>query len=883
MSRVILKTIAAIVVLAVMATAGGYVYLRRSLPQIDGTTKVPGLSAPIEIIRDADAIPHIVAANKLDGLFGLGYAHAQDRLWQMEFQRRIGHGRLSEVLGAATLSQDRFLRTVGFGRAARTAWGSMPDWAKQLVNAYLAGVNAFIATHHGARLPPEFTLLRFEPEPWTGVDVVVWVKMMAWDLSANYSFELLRRDLLAAVGAERMAQLMPPYPVDGLSILPGPEGAGQAGGPGRSGGFGAKSSELPHPTYQPYPTSSWSRAFVSAVSSGDPVARDFLTHASTEGLGSNNWVVDGTLTPTGKPLLANDPHLGARIPSTWYLAHISAGDFDVIGGTFPGVPAVALGRNRSIAWGATNVAADVQDLYRERLDAAGTHYEFRGAQEPITVIRETILVKGAASVPLTVRVTRHGPLVSDAINANNAESKTTPKPQPVEPLAFRWTALDSDDGTLAAFLKVNEARSWSEFTDALRGYVVPSQNFVYADVDGHIGYYAPGHIPIRASGDGSIPADGWTGAAEWIGWIPFHALPHTYDPPEHFIVTANHRPAPASYPYLLGLEWPEPYRAQRITGFLTGSVRLQPDRGPGLRPDRRFTPDDFARIQADTVSLHAKTLLPTLLAHAKAESAPDQQAIALLQKWNADATADSAAAAIFGAWFQHLAPAFVGDELGPLLTDRYKERFTFVTRFVINTLGPRSAGADARLPQDVGADPRLPQDLLADPRVRPVNSPWCDDVTTGGKPETCDEAVSHALHSGVLELVERLGDDMTRWRWDAVHVAVFPHQGLDAVAALRPLLSRSVPNGGDWSTVNVGPVAADRPYEQHTVPGYREIIDLSPANDSRFLDAIGESGHPLSRHYDDFLGDWQKVRYRRMRMDRADVEKGALGHLRLTP
>ena len=841
MRRLLLKAIAAIVVLAAIVTSGGYIYLRRSLPQIDGTTTVAGISAPIDIIRDADAIPHIFAANKADALFGLGYVHAQDRLWQMELQRRIGFGRLSEVLGAAALPQDRFLRTVGFGRAAKTAWASTPDWAKQQINAYIAGVNAFIATHHGSALPPEFSLLRFEPEPWSGPDVIVWVKMMAWDLGANYSFELLRHDLVAAVGPERMAQLMPAYAVDGLSILPRLSTKEPA--------TVVESSVVESSVVaSSLAADSWSGALAASLSTGDPAVREFLRGgAMTEALGSNNWVVDGTLTATGKPLLANDPHLSARLPSTWYLAHVSGGDFEVIGATLPGAPAVALGRNRFIAWGATNVAADVEDLYRERVDATGRFVEFRGAQEPITVIPETIIVKGSASVHLDVRVTRHGPLISDAINANNAELKTGPKPAPLEPLAFRWVALDPDDGTLASFLRLNEARNWTEFTDALSDFVSPSQNFVYGDVEGHIGYYAPGHIPIRASGDGSIPADGWTGAAEWTGWIPFDGLPHTYDPPEHFIVTANHRPAPPGYPYLLGLEWVEPYRAQRITDLLD-----RRSLGGGGQPDRRFTPDDFARMQADTVSLHAKTLLPILLAHAKAESAPDQQAIALLQKWNADATADSAAAAIFGAWFQHLAPAFVGDELGPLLTDRYKERFTFVTRFLVHTLAAK-------------------------------DSPWCDDETRGGKRETCDEAVSHALHSGVLELVDRLGDDMTRWRWDAVHVAVFPHQGLDAVAALRPLLSRSVPNGGDWSTVNVGPVAADHPYEQHTVPGYREIIDLSPANDSRFLDAVGESGHFLSKHYDDFLKDWRAVKHKKMRMDRADIEQGALGHLRLTP
>ena len=547
--------------------------------------------------------------------------------------------------------------------------------------------------------------------------------------------------------------------------------------------------------------------------------------------------MDGTLTASGKPLLANDPHLAAHVPSTWYLAHMSAGDFDVIGATLPGAPAVALGRNRRIAWGATNVAADVEDLYRERLDAGGTHAEYRGVMEPITVIPETILVKGAQSVRVDVRVTRHGPLVSDAINAMPPTRE--PKPAPFDPLAFRWTALDADDSTIQSFLELNEAHDWAEFTGALRNFVVPSQNFVYADVEGHIGYYAPGHIPIRGSGDGSRPADGWSGDAEWNGWIPFDELPHIYDPPEHFIVTANHRPMPSAYRYALGVEWPEPYRAQRITDLLrSGEV------------GQKFTPNDFARIQADTVSLHAKTLLPVLFAHAHPTTAADRQAIDMLRLWNFDATADRAAMAIFAAWFHQLAPTIVGDELGPATLAGYRSRFTFITRFVIDTLR--------------------------------TNAGWCDNVVTAER-ETCDDAVTLALHNGVVDMTRRLGNDMARWHWGAVHGAVFPHQGLDAVAALRPLLSRSVPNGGDWSTVNVGPVAAETLFEQHSVPGYRQIIDLSAANDSRFLNDVGVSGHPLSKHYDDFLADWRAVRHRKMRIERTDIEKGAIGRLTLTP
>jgi penicillin amidase len=857
MRRIIVRSAVVLLLLIAIAFLGLLHYVRRSLPVVDGEASVRGISAPIEIVRDADAIPHVFASTKADALFGLGYVHAQDRLWQMEFQRRIGHGRLSEIFGAATIPQDRFLRTVGFGRAARAAWAATPPWAQEQVNAYVAGVNAFIATHHGAALPPEFSLLRFEPEPWSGADVIVWVKMMAWDLSANYSFELLRHDLLRTVGPERMAALLPPYPPNGLSILPNGSTTEDAD---THGGHGLVRKETVSSVARTSrPVSSGLALFTSTLSQGSPAVAEFLLGAATsEALGSNNWVVDGTLTASGKPLLANDPHLGTRLPSTWYLAHVKGGDFEVIGATLPGTPAVALGRNRFIAWGATNVAADVEDLYREHLDAAGTQAEFRGVMEPITVIPETIAVKGAEAVRVDVRVTRHGPLVSDAINANPPVRGI--KPQPLDPMAFRWTGIDAEDSTLQSFLRVNEARNWNQFTDALREFVAPSQNFVYADVDGHIGYYAPGHIPIRgdadvsrrsaegAQADGSSPAEGWTGAAEWTGWIPFDDLPHLYDPPDHMIVTANHRPAPASYRHHLGLDWPEPYRAQRIWDLLRTGGAAWAGKAGGAGG---FTPDDFARFQADTLSLHAKALVPVLLAHAHPESASDRQALDLLRSWNFDASGASVGETIFEAWFHQLAPAMVGDELGPLTIESYKSRFTYITRFVLASLADKQGEA-------------------------------CDNRPSGPR-RSCDEAVTAALHAAVGDLKERLGSDPARWRWDAVHHAVFPHQGLDTVKFLRPLLSRSVPNGGDWSTVNVGPVAADAPFEQRNVPGYREIIDLSPANDSRFLDAVGQSGHFLSNHYADFLPDWHGVKHRAMRMERADIDRGAIGHLTLQP
>jgi penicillin amidase len=368
--------------------------------------------------------------------------------------------------------------------------------------------------------------------------------------------------------------------------------------------------------------------------------------------------------------------------------------------------------------------------------------------------------------------------------------------------------------------------------------VTPSQNFVFADVNGHIGYYAPGHIPVRASGDGSQPAEGWSGNAEWTGFVPFADLPHVYDPPAHVIVTANNRPSGADGAPLVALEYPNPYRAQRILDLIRE-----------ISARKKLSPDDFARIQADTVSLHARALLPRLLAHVQPATTLDRQAVDILRAWDDDAKGEAAAPAIFEAWFLRLAPAIAGDELGSLSAG-YEGRFSSITRFLEATLDG--------------------------------NPVWCDNVNTPAR-ETCDDAVTSALHAAVEDLAARMGREPERWRWDAVHKAVFPHQGLDSVSMLRPFLSRSVPNGGDWSTVNVGPVAADAPYEQRSVPGFREIVDLSPANDSRFLDAVGPAGHFLSKHYDSFLSDWKAVRYRAMRTDRLKIEQGALGRLRLSP
>jgi len=795
-----------VVILIVVAVGAGYFYLRQSLPQVEGNVKVMGLSAAVEIIRDVDAVPHIYAQNKLDAYWSLGYLHAQDRLWQMEIQRRVEQGRLSQLFGPSLVSQDHFLRTLGAYRAAQSAWDSLPAAPKQVIDAYIGGINAFIATHNGSQLPPEYKIIGLSPEPWSGPDVLAWIKMVAFNLDGiSFSTETLANDLFKALGPEKSHQLMPAYPDDSPDIV-------QMRNSNQTYGKLAELSER---------------------------VSEYIGFGSTNAadLGSNSWVIDGTKSATGKPFLANDPHLALSVPSTWYVVHLSANDLDVTGATIPGLPMVIIGHNRSISWGITHLSSDVQDLYREHLDPTGRMAEFQGRMEPIQLITETIKVKGGPDTDKLVRITRHGPIISDAVDSSGSVPRGEPPQAPAEPLALRWTALEPADKTVESFLRISEARNWDEFKQALRDCVAPTLNFVYADVEGNIGYYAAGSIPIRSNSDGSLPAEGWTGANEWGGWVPFEELPHIYNPPEHLIVTANNRPVAANYAYFLGRLWAPAYRAQRITQLLNAKEKI--------------SPEDHAAIQSDTVSLQSRELLPLLLKLVTAGDEPERRAIELLKGWDGDTRGDSAAAAIYETWLARLPRAIAGDELGSELISRYENRFDYVSRFLLF----------------VAEDP---------------NCEWWDDLTTPER-ETCSSVLESTLHLALSDLRANLGEKMESWRWDKIHNVVFQHRPFHNIGLLRRFFSRSVPHGGDKSTINVGPFGSSQPFEQLVGPGYRQLIDLSNLEASHFIMAIGESGHFLSPHYDDYLADWKDGHYRLLRFDRGTVERDRKATLRLEP
>ncbi|HEY0406839.1 MAG TPA: penicillin acylase family protein [Pyrinomonadaceae bacterium] len=826
-----------VLLLAVLLSVGIYLYLHRSLPEVSGTIRLAGLAAPVDIIRDRDGVPHIYAQSKLDAFFGLGFAHAQDRLWQMEFQRRVGQGRLSEIVGQPTVSTDRFIRILGVYRASQSAWQALPSDARRIIEAYVNGVNAFIGTHAGSRLPPEFTILGVRPEPWTGPDVLVWAKMMAFNLGGTFQIKLLRLELARVVGAERAAQLLPDSPADDLSIVQSVE-------------------PLPDPKISSERTGDSKRGVASASGSmqagGQEYAllgkevekvRTYVTGGNGfgSGIGSNSWVVDGSKSTTGKPLLANDPHLEAQLPSTWYLAHLSAEDMDVTGATIPGLPGVVIGRNRSIAWGITNLFPDTQDLFSERLDPGGLQVEFEGRLEPVQVIKEIIKVKDQPSIEQSVRLTRHGPLISDALNADNEKRDGDTAQQsspPLEPLALRWPALDAEDATVAGFIQLNTARNWTEFKQALSGYVAPALSYVYADVEGNIGYYAAGRFPLRPAGDGSAPADGSTSRNEWSGWVPANAAPQVYNPPQHLIVTANNRPVPVNYPYFFGRIWEKPYRARRIAELLNAKDKL--------------SPDDMAAIQSDTVSLQARELLPELLSLAAPQDEDQRKAIELLRGWDGNMTQESAAAAIFAAWYRRLPSALIDDELGHDLATRYGGwSDLFVRRFLVNTLH------------------------------EPTNA-WCDNVATPQR-EDCRQVVDESFKQALQDLRSKLGVRQEQWQWGSLHQAVFFHQPFGYVDYIRRIFNRSIRTGGDNSTINLGEFSFDSSFEQHAVSSYRQVIDLANADTGKFILAIGQSGHLLSTHYADYLDDWQAVRYRPMRFEKATILREQEATLRLEP
>jgi penicillin amidase len=775
--------------LALLAAAAAW-YVGQVLPVTKGNITLAGANAELRIERDLHGMPTVHAASLQDAYYGVGVVHAQDRLWQLETHRRIGAGRMAEVFGAPALDADRFLRALGVRRAAAAQWAQMAAEPRAALLAYTAGINAVITSQLRAR-PPEFVLLGITPEPWDPIDSLAWGIMMAWDLGGNWTTELLRARLALQMPVERVNQLLPPYPGEALPA-----------------------------------TADYAALFRGLKLDAGPAltAWQHLPHlappSGVEGVGSNNWVLAGSHTSTGRPLLANDPHLKLSAPALWYFVRVQAPGLKVAGATMPGLPFVVLGQNEHIAWGFTNTGPDVQDLYIEQIKADDANlYRTPDGWAAFEAAAEVIKVKGLPDVPFTFRRTRHGPVISDA---GSVADLLGAQGKPAYALAMRWPALDVDAEPVSTGLATQRAGSVAAYFAATRGFVAPMQNMVVADDAGHIGVISPGRVPLRKPDNdlkGLVPAPGWDARYDWAGQVPADETPRETDPARGWIATANQRITAPGYPHYITSDWALPFRQQRIEQMLNAKAK--------------HSLDDLAAMQADVKSLAVPTILPWLL---KTESAHPLAAAAQAQLAGFDGhmAADRAAPLIFWAWQRQLARGIFRDDVSAALWDR--------------SLATRSF-----------------QDALQGVLER-NDSTWCDDRSTPAA-ETCAAQSSVALARALDELQQRFGADVAAWQWGQAHQMRSEHRPFSRVKLLAKFFELRVPVGGDSHTVNASRVGlkpdatTGELYLDEHGPSLRALYDVANLAESRVVHSTGQSGIVFSPLYRSFVQPWAAVQY----------------------
>lgn len=770
--------------------------------QPNQTVALPGLRDRVTIRRDERGIPYIEATNDEDLYFAQGYITASDRLWQMDLLRRTVRGELSEIFGQAALTQDKNHRIYGFAGVVDETLKRLPAKFSVALNAYVNGVNAFIDSLTDKTLPPEFRLLQYQPRHWTPSDSLAVGKLLAEYLSSTWQLDLMRASLASLPKEKREALLPETSPLDVLVV-----------GKDRSPAKAQVQKGLKRVSVSAGILNQLKNSIESERQAFEQVGL-YLPDVETL-QASNNWVVSGKRTITGKPLLANDPHIPAAAPGIWYQTELIAPGIHVAGVTFPGAPGIVLGHNDRIAWGATNLGPDVQDVYLEQFDKDNSNrYVTPSGLRDVEIRHEQIKVRKVVTDPTTetqtfdVTVTRHGPIVLE---------------QNSKRYALRWTALDPASIEPVAFFEMNRARNWNEFTATLSRYGGPTQNFIYADVDGHIGYYGAGRIPIRKTGDGSVPYDGSTDDGEWTGYIPFDKLPHVYDPPSGLIVTANQRVIGQDYSYFLSHVWAQPYRARRIFDLLSEKPKL--------------TIDDFRRIQGDIYSIGNTTFARAaakILASAADESL--KQLGAGLESWDGLMTADSKVAVVVAQMRSAFRQRILNAALGDLAkTYTWPEADVLFDRII-------NEQARGWLPKEFASYADLLRASYEDARQ---------------------------------VLTKNLGADETKWTWGNQTKSRFPHPLAQAPLIGLQFTIQPFPQngtGGSGATVNVGSAVSMR-------------LIADPSDWDKTLNGIplGQSGVPASPHWKDQLDDWRNVIPRAFPFSKAAVESATKEVVILTP
>ena len=851
-----LLIIGLVLVLALVGITGYAVHLvRASFPQTSGEIEVPGLQAEVEVVRDELGIPNIYADSIEDLFFAQGFVHAQDRFWEMDVRRHITAGRLSEMFGVGQVPTDTFLRTLGWRRIAEQEVALLSDRSQLILDSYAQGVNAYLADRPGAELSLEYAVLGlqnpdYRPEPWEPADSVAWLKALAWDLRGNMEDEIYRAVMSASMGVDATEQLFPPYPyennrpiVDMGAVVDGrfdQDAMAPIGSAPRAAASVDYRAALP--------------AFAETNAALANVEE--LLGPSGPGIGSNSWAVAGEKTDTGMPLLANDPHLAPAMPSLWYQSALHCRvpsqecDYDVSGWTMAGLPGVFIGHNSSIAWGFTNLGPDVTDLVLHQV--TDDAYLFDGDMVPMVVREEVIDVAGGDPVPITIRTTRDGPIISgiEDIEIYDIVGADAPVPPPGAmpgadggngeyELALRWTALEAQP-TFDAFDALNTASNWEEFREAARLLAVPAQNLLYADTSGRIGYQAPGRIPIREGYNGKWPIPGWTSEYAWNGYIPFEALPTVIDPPEGWIVTANQAVIGPDYSYFLTDDWAYGARSQRIVDLIESATAG----GATISAER------MRAIQMDSNNALAEFLVPRLLELPAPEGT--QQARELLASWDYQQNADSAGAAYFNAiWAQMVERMF-------------------------------DAAADVELIQASGNDRywQVIENIWDDP----ANVWWIDKTTPVA--EDRDALLATAQQAASAELTDLLGGDPQSWRWGDLHTLELVNGtlGTSGIAPIEMLFNRGPVNvSGSEAAVNAtGWTPADG-FGVDWVPSMRQVIDLSDFDASTWVNLTGNSGHAYNAHYADQLDAWLTGEQYAWAFTPDAVQAAAKKTVRLTP
>jgi penicillin amidase len=781
------KIIVGIIVIVVLG--GLYInhYLKIGIPEHTGVIQAKGLNAEVSIQRDEAGIPHIFAESETDAYFALGYAMAQDRLFQMEFLRAAGNGSLSEILGESMLKSDRFLRKIMLRpRDPEGLFQENPPQVQAMLTYFVGGINSFIKADPD--LPIEFRLLGHSPELWTMGDMLAIIKLQSWQLSYNYDIELIYRQLNQKLGIEKTAELFPYYAAEHIKIIDE---------------FGAA-------------TSGDAELISQAVQ-----LKELL---GTNG-GSNNWVVSGARSASGKPILSSDPHLhGSRLPGPWYFAHLSAPGLDVAGGFFPGLPTVLIGHNRNIAWGLTNMGPDVQDLFIEEVNPDNPQqYLYKGEWKDFEIIPQTIRIKddsqedGFRYEDFELKKSVHGPVIKED----------------EEVLALSWTG-HYFNGELEAFYRLNHASDWGEFTAAVSHFSTAPQNYVYADIDGNIGYYGAGKVPLRKKGSGIFPVPGHTGEYDWDGYIPFEDMPHIYNPEGGMIVTANAEPHGKDYAYPMpGVYAPE-YRTKRIRDLINEKEKL--------------TPGDMANIQFDQESYLAPVFLEHLI-----PIIPDEYSIIRESLTSWDHVLDKAGyeGSIYHETMETFLRLIWADDMGMDLAEQYLDTwYISLNRWVM---------------------------MLED-----NTHFWYDKIDTD-EVENRDDLLKEAFDKALVSLEEKYGtSDTEKWIWGTIHNIAFHHPFEAKGGLIKKFFNYGpFPFGGDGETVNRATHVFTKPYMAEMTASMRLIIDMADASKSQMANASGQVGMPLQDHYTDLVDKWLAGEYIDMHLDRENL--GDVQELQLMP